>query len=257
MVIHDFDMAHYVVGSPVAEVFARGAVRVDPRIGEAGDVDTAVTVLTHEDGTLTTIDNSREAVYGFDQRIEAFGSGGMAVSDNPPRHSGWRVRPRGHAPREPLPWFFLERYLESYRQEWARLPHLPRRGRAVAGRDRRRAGLHGGRPRRRAVAARGPAGPAQGDRVDGTRIAVTGATGFVGGTVAAVLADKGHDVVCLVRRDPGPDFPWPTRLVDMQDTESLAPRPRRLRRGRPPGDLQRLPRHVRRPARPPRTATSG
>ena len=70
-------------------MFARGAVRVDPRIGEAGDVDTAVTVLTHEDGTLTTIDNSREAVYGFDQRIEAFGNGGMAVSDNPPRHSGW------------------------------------------------------------------------------------------------------------------------------------------------------------------------
>jgi dTDP-4-dehydrorhamnose reductase len=53
-------------------------------------------------------------------------------------------------------------------------------------------------------------------------IAVTGATGFVGGTVAAVLADKGHDVVCLVRSDPGGDFPWPTRLVDMQDTESLA-----------------------------------
>lgn len=54
------------------------------------------------------------------------------------------------------------------------------------------------------------------------RIAVTGATGFVGGTVAAVLAGKGHDVVCLVRRDPGPDFPWPTLMVDVQDTESIA-----------------------------------
>jgi dTDP-4-dehydrorhamnose reductase len=53
-------------------------------------------------------------------------------------------------------------------------------------------------------------------------IAVTGATGFVGGTVAAVLAGKGHDVVCLVRSEPGGDFPWPTRLVDMQDIESLA-----------------------------------
>ena len=81
--------------SPVVEVFARGAVRVDPRIGEAGDVDTAVTVLTHEDGTLTTIDNSREAVYGFDQRVEAFGSGGMAVSDNPraPRGLASAARP--------------------------------------------------------------------------------------------------------------------------------------------------------------------
>ena len=118
MVIHDFDMAHYVVQSPVAEVFARGAVRVDPRIGEVGDVDTAVTVLTHEDGTLTTIDNSREAVYGFDQRVEAFGSGGMAVSDNPARHAGWHVG-REARTGEPLPWFFLDRYDESYRQEWA------------------------------------------------------------------------------------------------------------------------------------------
>ena len=118
MVIHDFDMAHYVVQSPVAEVFARGAVRVDPRIGEAGDVDTAITVLTHEDGTLTTIDNSREAVYGFDQRIEAFGNGGMAVSDNPARHAGWHVG-REARTGEPLPWFFLDRYVESYRQEWA------------------------------------------------------------------------------------------------------------------------------------------
>jgi myo-inositol 2-dehydrogenase/D-chiro-inositol 1-dehydrogenase len=117
MIIHDFDMAGYVVGSPVTEVFATGAVRVDPRIGEAGDIDTAVTVLTHADGTLTTIDNSREAVYGFDQRVEAFGSGGMAVSDNPARHAGWH-RTKDSTSAQPLPWFFLERYVESYRQEW-------------------------------------------------------------------------------------------------------------------------------------------
>jgi len=117
MVIHDFDMAPYVAGSPVTEVYARGAVRVDPRIGEAGDIDTAVSVLVHEDGTLTTIDNSREAVYGFDQRVEAFGSGGMAVSDNPARHAGWSIGREARS-SEPLPWFFLDRYLESYRQEW-------------------------------------------------------------------------------------------------------------------------------------------
>jgi myo-inositol 2-dehydrogenase/D-chiro-inositol 1-dehydrogenase len=118
MAIHDFDMARYVAGSEVVEVYARGTVRVDPRIGEAGDVDTAVTFLMHADGTMTTIDNSREAVYGFDQRVEAFGSEGMAVSDNPARHAGWtRTRDVTHA--EPLPWFFLERYLDSYRREWS------------------------------------------------------------------------------------------------------------------------------------------
>lgn len=117
MAIHDFDMARYVVGSEVTEVYAKGAVRVDPRIGEAGDVDTAVTVLTHADGTLTCIDNSREAVYGFDQRVEAFGSGGMAVSDNPARHAGW-VRNAETTAAQPLPWFFLDRYLPSYRLEW-------------------------------------------------------------------------------------------------------------------------------------------
>lgn len=117
MTIHDFDMARHVVGSEVVEVFARGAVRVDPRIGEAGDVDTAVVILTHADGTLTTIENSREAVYGYDQRVEAFGSGGMAVSDNPARHAAW-IRTADATAGQPLPWFFLDRYLPSYRLEW-------------------------------------------------------------------------------------------------------------------------------------------
>lgn len=118
MAIHDFDMARHIVGSEVVEVFARGAVRIDPQIGEAGDVDTAVSVLTHADGTLTTIDNSRQAVYGFDQRVEAFGALGMAVSDNPPAHAGY-VRTATTTCGQPLPWFFLDRYLASYRHEWA------------------------------------------------------------------------------------------------------------------------------------------
>ena len=127
MMIHDFDMARYVVGSEVVEVYARGAVRVDRRIGDAGDVDTAVVVLTHEDGTITTIDNSREAVYGYDQRVEAFGSGGMALSDNPLRHAAW-VRTRDTTAAEPLPWFFLDRYLPSYRLEWAAFADYVRDG---------------------------------------------------------------------------------------------------------------------------------
>src|SRR5205823_9307752 len=64
MTIHDFDMARFVTGSEVVEVFARGAVRVDPAFGDAGDVDTAAVMLVHENGCLTTIDNSRQAVYG-------------------------------------------------------------------------------------------------------------------------------------------------------------------------------------------------
>ncbi|MGD9702101.1 MAG: inositol 2-dehydrogenase [Acidimicrobiia bacterium] len=117
MTIHDFDMARYITGSEVVEVYARGAVRVDPEIGAAGDVDTAVVVLRHEDGCLTTIDNSRQAVYGYDQRVEAFGSGGMAASENPLAHSGIRRTASGtSAPL--LPFFFLDRYIPSYVHEW-------------------------------------------------------------------------------------------------------------------------------------------
>src|ERR1700754_2078406 len=83
MTIHDFDMARFVTRSEVVEVFARGSVRIDPAFARAGDVDTAVVMLTHADGCLTTIDNSREAVYGYDQRVEVFGSAGMAASENP------------------------------------------------------------------------------------------------------------------------------------------------------------------------------
>jgi myo-inositol 2-dehydrogenase/D-chiro-inositol 1-dehydrogenase len=107
MTIHDFDMARYVAHSEVVEVFARGAVRVDPAIGEAGDVDTAVVLLEHENGCLTTIDNSRQAVYGYDQRVEAFGSAGVAVSENP----------------QPMPHFFLDRYIPSYLAEWEAFVH--------------------------------------------------------------------------------------------------------------------------------------
>jgi myo-inositol 2-dehydrogenase / D-chiro-inositol 1-dehydrogenase len=117
MMIHDFDMARYVAGSEVVEVFARAAVRVDPAIGEAGDVDTAVVMLTHENGCITTIDNSRQAVYGYDQRVEAFGSGGMAASENPSTHTGVRRTAEGTFGTT-IPYFFLDRYIPSYIDEW-------------------------------------------------------------------------------------------------------------------------------------------
>jgi myo-inositol 2-dehydrogenase/D-chiro-inositol 1-dehydrogenase len=117
MTIHDFDMARFVTGSEVEEVYARGAVRVDPGFAEAGDVDTAVVTLVHENGCLTTIDNSRQAVYGYDQRVEVFGSTGMAASENPLAHTAV-VRTREGTRMPTLPYFYLERYVPSYLREW-------------------------------------------------------------------------------------------------------------------------------------------
>ena len=83
MTIHDFDMARFLMGSEVEEIYAAGGVLVDPEIGRAGDIDTAIVTLYFANGALGTIDNSRQAVYGYDQRVEVFGSGGMvAVSNN-------------------------------------------------------------------------------------------------------------------------------------------------------------------------------
>jgi myo-inositol 2-dehydrogenase / D-chiro-inositol 1-dehydrogenase len=117
MMIHDFDMARFVTGSEVVEVFARGAVRVEPSFAEVGDIDTALVTLVHEDGCLTAIDNSRRAAYGYDQRVEVFGSNGMAVSHNPLAHTGTLITAAGER-RPPHPDFFLERYLPSYRRAW-------------------------------------------------------------------------------------------------------------------------------------------
>lgn len=117
MTIHDFDMARFLTGSEVVEVFARGAIRIEPAYAEAGDLDTALVTLVHEDGCLTAIDNSRQAAYGYDQRVEVFGSLGMAGSENPSAHTGVLLTARGQE-RSPLPYFFLERYVPSYLREW-------------------------------------------------------------------------------------------------------------------------------------------
>jgi myo-inositol 2-dehydrogenase / D-chiro-inositol 1-dehydrogenase len=118
MTIHDFDMARFVTGSEVVEVFARGAVLVDPEFGEVGDVDTALVTLVHESGCLTAIDNSRQAVYGFDQRVEVFGSRGMAASENPLAHTTV-TRTADGTTMSTLPYFYLERYIPSYVHEWS------------------------------------------------------------------------------------------------------------------------------------------
>src|SRR3954467_10753890 len=130
MTIHDFDMARFVTGSEVVEVYARGAVRVEPAFAEVPDVDTAVVTLTHADGCLTTIDNSRRAAYGYDQRVEVFGSAGMARSDNPAVHTG-SVATAGGVVAKTMPYFFLERYVPSYVREWEAFVAAVRDGRAT------------------------------------------------------------------------------------------------------------------------------
>lgn len=113
MTIHDFDMARFLIGSEVEEVYAAGAVLVDPAIGEAGDIDTAVITLRYANGAIGAIDNSRQAVYGYDQRVEVFGSLGMAVSDNIFPHSVALYQAAGAS--SALPHFnFLPLYIDSY-----------------------------------------------------------------------------------------------------------------------------------------------
>ncbi len=113
MTIHDFDMARYLIGEEVTEVYAVGGVLVDPRIGEAGDVDTAITVLRFASGALGTIDNSRQAVYGYDQRVEVFGSAGAVTVSNKLPDSTVVSDAGGVHGALPL-YFFLERYAESF-----------------------------------------------------------------------------------------------------------------------------------------------
>ncbi|MFV2039671.1 MAG: Gfo/Idh/MocA family oxidoreductase, partial [Acidimicrobiales bacterium] len=127
MTIHDFDMARFVTASEIVDVFATGGVRVDPAIGEAGDLDTAVIVMTHESGAITTIDNSRQAVYGYDQRVEAFGSGGMVASENP-LTTTTVYRGVDGAETSPIPYFFLDRYIPSYMAEWSAFIDVARDG---------------------------------------------------------------------------------------------------------------------------------
>ncbi len=116
MTIHDFDMACYLIGDEVVEIFAVGGVCVDPKIGEAGDIDTAIITLRFKNGVLATIDNSREAVYGYDQRVEVFGSKGMITVGNPLTDTVTFSGSEGSRTASP-PDFFVERYKEAYLAE--------------------------------------------------------------------------------------------------------------------------------------------
>ena len=111
--IHDFDMARYLIGSEVTTVYAIGGAMIDPHIGELGNIDTAIVTLQFANGVLGTIDNSLQAVYGYDQRAEVFGSEGMICAENQtPYHTYFANRQGFRTP--PLLNFFIERYTKAY-----------------------------------------------------------------------------------------------------------------------------------------------
>ncbi len=118
MTIHDFDMVRYLSGSEVVEVSTFGACLVNPEIAEAGDVDTCIINLRFANGALGVIDNSRQAVYGYDQRVEVFGSKGMIAAENETANNTTWYTAEGVSKEKPL-WFFLERYNDAFIQEEA------------------------------------------------------------------------------------------------------------------------------------------
>ena len=116
MMIHDLDMARFLLGEEPVEVFATGSCVVDPEIGAAGDIDTAVATLKTASGKICVINNSRRATYGYDQRIEVHGANGMLKAANKLENlvevagtDGFTSAPNKH--------FFLERYADAYRAE--------------------------------------------------------------------------------------------------------------------------------------------
>jgi myo-inositol 2-dehydrogenase/D-chiro-inositol 1-dehydrogenase len=116
MMIHDFDMARFLLGEEPVEVHAVGSCLVDPEIGAAGDVDTAAVLLKTASGRIAQISNSRRATYGYDQRIEVHGSLGLLAAGNQHATTVTLAGTAGYQSDPALP-FFLERYAEAYRRE--------------------------------------------------------------------------------------------------------------------------------------------
>lgn len=115
MTVHDFDMARFI-GGEVEEVYVNAAVLVDPEIGKAGDVDTALVSLKFKNGAIGVIDNCRKASYGYDQRLEVFGSKAQASAANDTPTNVFLIDENGKVTDKPL-YFFLERYMQSFTDE--------------------------------------------------------------------------------------------------------------------------------------------
>ncbi|CAN0199815.1 unnamed protein product, partial [Hapterophycus canaliculatus] len=130
MAVHDFDMARFLVGSEVEEVYCKGSCKVDPAIGEAGDIDTSVAMLTFENGVVATVDNSRKATYGYDQRVEVFGSKGMIQSNN--KHANTCVVSNDESVSTCKAMaFFMDRYADAYRNEMVAFVDCAHEGKAT------------------------------------------------------------------------------------------------------------------------------
>lgn len=118
MMIHDFDMAAWLLDEEITEVMATGSVHVEPRLKALNDIDTAMVILKTASGRLCHINNSRRAIYGYDQRIEAFGEAGMLQVENPTQDRVKRVDGKGLHESQ-IHHFFLTRYQQAYRSEIA------------------------------------------------------------------------------------------------------------------------------------------
>ncbi|KQT64107.1 MULTISPECIES: inositol 2-dehydrogenase [unclassified Aureimonas] len=116
MMIHDFDMARFLLGEEIVSVFAMGSALVDPAIGKAGDVDTAAVLMRTASGKICQISCSRRATYGYDQRIEVHGSKGLLKAENVPETTVVLATEAGIT-ADPVQNFFLERYARAYREE--------------------------------------------------------------------------------------------------------------------------------------------
>jgi myo-inositol 2-dehydrogenase/D-chiro-inositol 1-dehydrogenase len=118
MTIHDFDLARFMLGEEPTEVFAIGGALIDPALGAAlNEVDSAMFILRTASGKQCHINNSRTAVYGYDQRVELMGSNGMIISDNRKPHEMRRYGAKAVESSEPYQFFFLERYNEAFMAE--------------------------------------------------------------------------------------------------------------------------------------------
>src|SRR4029079_1095880 len=117
MTIHDFALARFVSGEEPVEVLAAGSIRIEPKLAALDDYDSAMVVMRTAKGALIHINNSRRAVYGYDQRLEAFGSKGMITSENLRKTNLRRSTGEATDQAAPLLHFFIDRYFEAYRRE--------------------------------------------------------------------------------------------------------------------------------------------